>query len=58
MTQKISWHIHSDSYYMDPCLSSARNGAVKLPGGEDNFGFYDTINLSHRCTSGNDATTQ
>ena len=59
MTQKIWWHIHCDSYYMDPCqFTSARNGSVKEPGGEDNFGFYGTINSLHRCSSGNDATTQ
>jgi len=59
MTQKISWHIHCDSYYVDHCqFTSARNGAVKSPGGEDNFGFYQTINSLHRCSSGDNATTQ
>ena len=61
MTQKISWHIHGDSYYVDSCqFTSARNGAVKLPGGEDKFGFYGIINRSHRCTTKNtgNSTTQ
>ena len=57
--QKIDEHIHCDSYNVDPCqFTSARNGAVKLHGGEDNFGFYGTINPSHRCTSNDNSTTQ
>ncbi|XP_067027253.1 uncharacterized protein [Acropora muricata] len=59
MTQTINWHIHCDSYYLDPCqFTSGRNGAFQLPGGEDNFGLYGTISSLHRCSSGNDATTQ
>ena len=59
MSQKISRHIHCDSYYVDPCqFTSARYSAVKSAGGEDNFGFYETINSQHRCSSGNDSTTQ
>ena len=59
MTQTINWHLHFDSYYVAHCqFTSARNGSVKLPGGEDNFGFYETINPLHRCTSGDNATTQ
>jgi len=59
--QIINWHLHFDSYYIDPCQFtrlSASNDAVQLPGGEDNFGYYQTINPLHRCKSGNDATTQ
>ena len=57
--QKIDEHIHCDSYNVDPCqFTSARNDAVKLRGGEDNFGYYGTINPSHRCTSNDNATTQ
>ena len=59
--QTINWHLHFDSYYIHPCQFtrlSASNDAVQLPGGEDNFGYYQTINPLHRCTSGNDATTQ
>ena len=58
MTQKISWHIHCDSYHYSCQFTSASNGAIKSPGGEDNFGFYETINSIHRCTSENDSTTQ
>ena len=32
--------------------TSACNGSVVLPTGEDNFGYYDTVNPLHRCTSG------
>ena len=58
MTQN-NWHPHFDSYYVYPCsFTSVRNGSIKLPGGEDNFGYYDTRNSLHRCMSGNNATTQ
>lgn len=58
MTQQ-NWHLHCDSYYVSPCqFTSALNGAVQFPSGEDNFGYYDTINPSHRCTSNDNATTQ
>ena len=39
-------------------IKSASNGSVESGGGEDNFGYYNTINPSHRCTSGDNATTQ
>ena len=59
MTQTINWHLHLDSYNVVPCqFTSARNDSVELPGGEDNFGFYNTINSLHRCSRGNEATTQ
>ena len=57
--QTINWQLHFDSYYIDPCqFTIPNNDAVQLPGGEDNFGYYETINPLHRCTSGNDSTTQ
>ncbi|XP_067026503.1 uncharacterized protein [Acropora muricata] len=57
--QNIDEHIHCDSYNVGTCqFTSARNDAVKLHGGEDNFGYYGTINPSHRCTSNDNATTQ
>ena len=59
ISQTIYWHLHFDSYYGIHCqLKSARNGAVAFPGGEDNFGVYRTINPLHRCSSGDNATTQ
>ena len=59
MTQTIDWHLHSSSHYVEPCqFTSARNDSVASPGGEDNFGFYQTINPLHRCTLGDNATTQ
>ena len=60
MTQTIRWHLHIDSHYRGKScqFTSARNGSVASPGGEDNFGFYHTINPLHRCTSGDNATTQ
>ena len=59
MTQTINWHLHLDSNYVELCqFRSARNASVKLPGGEDNFGFYQTINPLHRCTTGENTTTQ
>ena len=59
MTQTNNWHLHFDSYNVAHCqFGSARNGSVELPGGEDNFGYYQTINSLHRCTSGDNATTQ
>ena len=59
MTQTIDWHLHASSLYVGACqFTSARNDSVELPSGEDNFGFYQTINPLHRCTSGNNGTTQ
>ena len=57
--QLSNMHLHIDLYDSPYCqFTSAHNGSDKLPGGEDNFGYYQTINPLHRCTSGNDATTQ
>ena len=59
MIQRSRWHLHFDAYYVEPCqFTSAKKTAVPPPGGEDNFGFYGTINRSHRCTSNDNATTQ
>ena len=59
MFQTKDAHLHTDSYHGKHCqFTSARNGSVMLPGGEDNFGLYVTTNPSHRCTSANDSTTQ
>lgn len=33
-------------------------GSVAEPGGEDNFGVYDTVNPVHRCTANENSTTQ
>ena len=38
--------------------SNSRNGSVASSDGKNNFGCYHTINPLHRCTSGDDATTQ
>jgi len=59
--QKDPWHAHVDSFHGSSkgCqLKSPQTGAVKLPGGEDNFGFYETVNPVHRCSSGPESTTQ
>ena len=60
MIQRINWHLHTDSYHgPKSCqFTSAANGSISLPGGEDNFGEYYAINPLHRCTSGNHTTTQ
>ena len=58
MIQRIHFHLHIDSSYkVKPCgqFTSARNSSVTA---EDNFGYYNAINPLHRCTSGNDSTTQ
>ncbi|XP_044165868.1 uncharacterized protein LOC122949935 [Acropora millepora] len=60
MAQRINWHIHVDSYYgAKSCqFTSAGNGSIASESGEDNFGEYYEINPLHRCTSGDNATTQ
>ncbi|XP_044169220.1 uncharacterized protein LOC122947121 [Acropora millepora] len=58
MSQTINWHLHTDSSSQSCQFKSASNGSVKSGGGEDNFGYYGTINPLHRCTSGDNATTQ
>ena len=48
MSQK-SWHLYTLSYHGYPCqFTSARNSSVGSPGGEDNFGYYDTFKLDFR----------
>ena len=59
--QKDPWHAHVDSFYGSSkgCqLTSPLAGAVKLPAGEDNFGYYETVNPVHRCSSSPNSTTQ
>lgn len=59
--QQDRWHPHVDSYHgsSDGCeLTSPLTGAVARPEGEDNFGYYDTVNPVHRCSSSPDSTTQ
>ncbi|XP_067026117.1 uncharacterized protein [Acropora muricata] len=58
ISQNINFHLHSDSSLESCQFNSASNSSVKSGGGEDNFGYYYTINPSHRCTSGDKATTQ
>ncbi|XP_015749221.1 PREDICTED: uncharacterized protein LOC107328995 [Acropora digitifera] len=58
MAQGINFHLYTDSSVISCQFKSASNSSVKSRGGEDNFGYYYTINPSHRCTSGDDATTQ
>ena len=58
MAQGINVHLHTDSSLESCQFKSASNDSVKAGGGEDNFGYYGTINPSHRCTSGENATTQ
>ena len=59
--QQDQWHAHFHSYYgsLRECqLKSPLTGAVQLLGGEDNFGYYGTVNHVHRCSSRRDSTTQ
>lgn len=55
--QQDMWHAHVDSYYGAGCQLKA-SGAIKDPGGEDDFGWYGTVNPIHRCSSNNNSTTQ
>ena len=55
MVQGIDWHLHTDSSLTSCPFKSASNGSVES---EDNFGYYSAINPFHRCTSGDNATTQ
>ena len=55
LAQTKDWHLHFDSHYVDHCHFAK---AHKLSGGEDHFGYYHTTTPLHRCTSGNDSTTQ
>ena len=59
--QTDNWHAHTDSFWGPKIgcqFTSQSAGAVKLPGGEDNFGCYQTVNPVHRCVSSNNSTTQ
>ncbi|CAH3018803.1 unnamed protein product [Porites evermanni] len=59
--QTDNWHAHTDSFWGPKIgcqFTSQSTGAVRLLGGEDNFGWYQTVNPAHRCTSSNDSTTQ
>ena len=54
-------HAHTDSFWGPKIgcqFTSQSTGAVRLLGEEDNFGWYQTVNPAHRCTSSNDSTTQ
>ena len=57
MIQGFNSHLHTDSSYkVKTCqFTSARDSSVES---EDNFGYYEKINPLHRCTSGDNATTQ
>ena len=59
--QRDFWHAHTDSYYgpRKGCQCTRLSvGAVKSRRGEDNFGWYETVNTLHTCVSSNDSTTQ
>ena len=59
--QRDHWHAHTDSVWGPKIgcqFTSQSTGAVKSPSGEDNFGWYQTVNRVHRCTSSDDSTTQ
>ncbi|XP_067028458.1 uncharacterized protein [Acropora muricata] len=55
MVQGINSHLHTDSSLTSCQFKSAHDSSVKS---EDNFGYYDITNPLHRCTSGDNATTQ
>ena len=59
--QTDKWHAHTDSYNgpRKGCqCTMLSTGAVKARGGEDNFGWYRSINRLHSCVSSIDSTTQ
>ena len=59
--QKDGYHVHTDSYWAPvvKCqFTSASADAVHLPGGEDDFGCYKTVNPVQKCVSTDDSTTQ
>ena len=49
-----SFFLHTDSS-SSGCNFNARSGSVS---GEDNFGYYGTVNSKFRCTAGDLSTTQ
>ena len=60
-SQKDYWHAHVDSYYGSQIgcqFNSPHAGSVKLPRGENKFGWYETVNHVHRCSASADSTTQ
>ena len=60
-TQTDNWHAHVDYYHgsQGRCqFNSPLASSVKLPGGEDNFGWYQTVNPVYRCSASADSTTQ
>ena len=59
--QRDNWHAHVDSYHGSQrgCqFSCPFAGAVKMKGGEDNFGWYESINHVHRCSASANSTRQ
>ena len=52
-------HLHTDSHYGgNHCpFNSTKKGSIGEDG-EDNFGLYVVVNHLHRCSSGDDSTTQ
>ena len=55
MVQGINWHLPTDSSLTSCRFKIAHDSSVES---EDNFGYYDIVNPLHRCTSGDNATTQ
>ena len=55
MVQAIERHLHTYSSVKFCQFTSARPTSVAS---EDNFGYYGVVNPLHRCTSGDNATTQ
>ena len=56
--QNKYWHAHIDSYHGIANCELKSTKARSHPGGEDNFGWYETVNPIHRCTRNNTSTTQ
>ena len=57
IVQRDTQHMHTDSYWSgrNGCFWDPRIGSVV---GEDNFGFYNTINTQHSCTENSLSITQ
>ena len=51
--QKDSWHAHVNSIFKYGCDIDQVKGVTTT-----NFGSYSSINPTHRCTAGQDSTTQ
>ncbi|KAL9963769.1 hypothetical protein ACROYT_G027309 [Oculina patagonica] len=49
------WHINSELSASAGCQFNGQAGAVRY---EQNFGFYDHVNVNFRCTSSQTSTTQ